>query len=242
MSTTDGRDNVDAPAPGSGLRGYVRRELRNHELALRVAAPCTVVAYDPATQIAQCTVGYLQVQSVDTPGVGEVEVPLRPDVVNARVAVVQGATHSDHVPIAPGDTGLLVFLDRALDTWLAQTTPAPPAPIPMDPIDGRAHDMADAVFIPGLAPDDFRAAPPSNPLARTIEAPVIALGAGAADAPLLGTSINTALAPARSALFGTPVSASPDPATVTAVAANKTAILAIIDALAANVSTKVVIE
>jgi len=38
------------------------------------------------------------------------------------------------------------FADRALDQWYLKG-------IPVDPEDGRAHDLADAVFVPGLHPD-----------------------------------------------------------------------------------------
>ena len=175
-AATDRRDTIDAPAPGAGLRGLLRRAMRERDLSLRVACPGTVVAYTPATQTATVTLGFLRVQSTNTPA-GEVEVLLPPELVRARVAVVQGATHSDHVPIAPGDTGLLLFADRALDQWYQQ------GGAPVDPVDGRAHDQADAVFVPGLAPDARRSAPPTPALlaaqARVIDAPQIALGAAA---------------------------------------------------------------
>lgn len=238
MSATDSRDTIDAAAPGTGLRGYVKRELRNHELETRVSAPGQVVTYDPATQIAQCAVGYLQVLAADVPGAGEVETPMRPDLVNARVALLQGATHSDHPPISPLDTGMLFFLDRALDAWLL----GPGSPV--DPVDGRAHDMADAVFVPGLAPDARRRPPPSNPAARTIEAPAIALGGAAVPVTgnaLRGGQVSAAITAPLAALTAVPPAT--DPITVIALAnANQVALLALMNAIQAAISAKVVIE
>ena len=174
MSSTDSRDTIDAMAPGEGLRAYVRREIRNYELRHRSSAPGQVVAFDPATGIAQVQVGYLQIAIPDVPGVGEVETPLPPDLVLARVMVLAGTTHSDQPPIpVAGDTGILFFLDRCTDLWFL----GPGSPV--DPVDCRAHDMADAVFLPALSPDALRPAPAANPLARTIEAPQIVLGAAA---------------------------------------------------------------
>jgi len=201
MSTaTDRRDTIDTPPAGGSLRGMIQRALRKHDLDLRVAAPATVVTYTPATQVARCTLGFLRISSQTSPA-GEVEVPLPPELVDARVAVAQGATHSDHLPIAPGDTGLLIFADRALDQWYRAKPVAGVVP-PVDPAIGRAHDQADAVFFPGLAPDAKRALPPSPALAaaRVIDAPTIALGAAAtpasfvAVAPLLQTYLQGLIA------------------------------------------------
>jgi hypothetical protein len=152
----------------------VRNERRNCELGLCVMKPATVVSYDSTTQIAQCTIGFLRVPAQGVDGVpGEIPAPLPPELVSARVAVLQGSTHSDHVPISPNDTGMLIFADRALDQWYRG------AGLPVDPGHARTHDQADAVFIPGLAPDAGRSLPPVNPTARTIDAPQIVLGSAA---------------------------------------------------------------
>ena len=235
MSATDRRDNLDSGDLEETIGAMVDKKIRNAELALRVSAPGTVVAYDPATQRAQVTVGFLQIQDQDTPA-GSVEIPLPPDVVfGARVAWRQSATSYDVGPIAPGDTGLIVFADRCLDQWYLQ------AGVPVDPIDGRAHDMADGVFFPGLAADAGLPVPPLNPLARTIEAPVIQLGAAAADFALQGTALIAAANGISTALAAVPNAT--DPATVITLAnANKAAIIGLIAAIAANVSTKVMVE
>jgi len=175
MSSPDRRDTIDAPTPGTAaVLSMLRNMRRNSELGLCVMKPATVVSYDPITQTAQCTIGFLRVLAAPIEGAaGEANAPMPPELVSARVAVLQGSTHSDHVPIAPNDTGMLIFADRALDQWYR----SPGAPV--DPGNARTHDQADAVFIPGLAPDALRTTPPVNPTARTIDAPQIVLGSAA---------------------------------------------------------------
>lgn len=49
------------------------------------------------------------------------------------------------MPIAKGDTGLLIFCDWPIDQWLARGGDAP-----VDPLDIRAHSLTSATFTPGL--------------------------------------------------------------------------------------------
>jgi hypothetical protein len=176
--STDRRDTIDTPTPGAAVRSMVRNERRNCELGLCVMKPATVVRYDETTQTAQCVVGFLRVPAQGIDGLpGELGAPMPPELVSARVAVLQGSTHADHVPILPNDTGMLIFADRALDQWYRQSG------VPVDPGHARTHDQADAVFIPGLAPDALRSMPRTPAQiaaqARVIEAPTIALGSAA---------------------------------------------------------------
>jgi len=46
-------------------------------------------------------------------------------------------------PVSKGDTGLLIFCGRSIDRWLSEGGS-------VDPQDDRAHDLSDAVFVPGL--------------------------------------------------------------------------------------------
>lgn len=192
MGTKDRREVVDSPVPGQGLQEPLRLALRTQALELRVAAPATVLTYTPPN-VVNVTLGYLPVQAINPPvATAPDEVPLPPVVVpNVRVGWMQGATHSDFAPLVPGDHGLLLFCDRALDAWYLG------GGAPVDPIDGRAHDLADAVFLPGPAVPDARVKlPPLNPAARTIDAPVINLGAaavGPADAVVTATTLHAYL-------------------------------------------------
>lgn len=53
------------------------------------------------------------------------------------------------MPIKKGDTGMLTFQERSIDKWLI-------AGGSVDPNDTRKFDLSDAVFTPGLYPDDNR--------------------------------------------------------------------------------------
>lgn len=52
------------------------------------------------------------------------------------------------IPVQVGDEGLIHFAERSLDNWLERGGIQPPA----EPVQPRAHDLADAVFVPGIQP------------------------------------------------------------------------------------------
>lgn len=49
--------------------------------------------------------------------------------------------------LKPGDTGVMLCADRSLDAYAASDGTKP-----VDPADARAHQLTDAIFIPGLLP------------------------------------------------------------------------------------------
>lgn len=134
--TTVTNDTPEAEA----LRVAIDRQA----LGLRTATPGIVVAIDsegrtvdvqPACSMRDATTGKLK--------------PLSLPIVRGVPLHVLGSTTMGlfvAVPLAPGDDGLLVICDRALDNWQhgegVQMTPDASSP--------RHHDIADAVFIPGL--------------------------------------------------------------------------------------------
>jgi hypothetical protein len=173
VSQTDKRDHLDAAGPADRLYDLLNKRDRNLLLAIRVAVPATIVSYNPATQRANVTVGFLAVEDTDLP----IEIADPPIVIpNVKVRTVHTATSYDHHPIAAGDTGHLLFFDRALDEWYRK----PPAAVAVDPGDARAHTLSDPVFELGLSPDSGDVTP-IDPAAREIDAPSIKLGSGAVD-------------------------------------------------------------
>lgn len=224
MSDTDRKDIIDAAAAVASLVDSVRRLERKIGLAIHVSAPGVLVSYDATTQIGSVQLGFMLVPATESPVPTPVPIPPLPMV---RVIQPKGATHFDHSPLAVGDSGLVLFTDRCLDLWYKTAVGEP-----VDPLDGRAHDLADAVFLPGLAPDAMVAAPITNPAARTIEAPTIQLGATATTpahavalqpvitalqvfaTALKAAAVEPALAPAALALetaLGNPAVAIPQP-------------------------------
>jgi hypothetical protein len=143
MSATDRRDTIDAAAAGEDLPDVLRKHGRNLELELRVHMPATIVSFNAATQTATVLAGFLMVEDQG------VEIPDQPiQISNVRVEFPRSAagTCFDTWPIVPGDTGILSFHDRALDEWYRKGGA-------VDPIDARAHSLADATWRPCLAPD-----------------------------------------------------------------------------------------
>lgn len=188
MSNHDKRDIQDASPPSAGLDDLLRLWRRNLELDLNVSAPGSVVSYDPTTQTAQVQLDLLRVKYDEETGA---EVPLEPVIV-PKVPVYWHGSSTGYVstPLAPGDTGILVFADRCLSVWLETGGP-------VDPISGRTHSLADAFFLPGVRPRTKALPAPGTDLAATVvEGPPAAgvkLGRNAAQSAVLGELLQTAL-------------------------------------------------
>lgn len=188
MSQQDTRETLNAATPNEGLLGALERRERNLALSLRVQAPGRVVTFNAADGTASVELGFLAVEDSDSGA----QVPDPPIVIpNVRVEFPRAAagTCYDTWPLVPGDTGVLSFCDRALDRWYLGTGSA------VDPIDGRAHELSDAVFRPTISHD--AAALTVDATARVVEhAAAIKLGAGATiavDAVALARLVHTYL-------------------------------------------------
>ena len=118
-------------------------------LNLRVAMPGIIRAFDPATQTALVQPALKMTVSMGE-GVRHLEAP-----TIAAVPVVlpfaQGAGLLLTLPIQPGDECLLVFADRAIDFFVERggiqaTDTCADLELSMP----RAHDLTDAICIPGI--------------------------------------------------------------------------------------------
>lgn len=69
-----------------------------------------------------------------------------PQVQQVPVSMFMGSGYSIRLPVAIGDTGYLIISDRNMDAWLAGSGAI------VDPQDTRAHNLSDAIFVPGLVP------------------------------------------------------------------------------------------
>lgn len=68
-----------------------------------------------------------------------------PVIAGVPVVFPGGAAASLTMPLAAGDTGLLIFTKHAMEVWLARGGDVAPG-------DPRQFDLTDAVFVPGLRP------------------------------------------------------------------------------------------
>lgn len=109
---------------------------------IRVALPGKVVRYDAVKQVAD-----IQPQLKDAYVNDEGEVVARdfPVIPNVPVQFLRGGGFFVVVPIAAGDTGLLIFNDLPIDRWRASGQASHPGDI-------RRHSLTSAVFVPGLVP------------------------------------------------------------------------------------------
>ncbi len=110
---------------------------------IRVALPCAVQAYDPTTQTVD--VQPLiddQIQQED----GTFLPAPFPVLSHVPVAFPAGGGFRLTFPLQVGDTGQVLISDLSMDTWQKQGGR-------VSPTEGRRHDIADAVFYPGLHPD-----------------------------------------------------------------------------------------
>lgn len=70
-----------------------------------------------------------------------------PEITNVPVIFPRGGDFFLHFPLAPGDNVLLLFMDKSIDTYIGSA-----GNVDLDQVDLRAHDLSDAVAIPGFYP------------------------------------------------------------------------------------------
>jgi hypothetical protein len=110
---------------------------------VHVARPGVVQSYDPIRQVVDVKP---QIQEQHSAGGTFENVPL-PVVCSVPVVFPGAAGFRITFPIAAGTTGLLVFLDRSRDAWQSGGGDT-------SPDDARRHHLTDAVFFPGLHPNN----------------------------------------------------------------------------------------
>lgn len=157
---------------------------------VRVACPASVLAYDPV--LMRVLVQLASPLMREDPLLGVlIPVPIPPFF--APVAFPSGAACSISWPLAPGDSGLVVFADRSTDGWRASGVPGLP------PTDARRFGIEDGHFIPmstgkGPVPDPGLVAGAALP-AMVLTAPAVQLGGATAVVPLaLATLVQAELA------------------------------------------------
>jgi hypothetical protein len=121
----------------------LREAFREMMKGVATSVPGHILAFDPATQLAQVQIGITRVDlngaTFDPPAI--IETPV----------YFPGSAYHLEYQIDPGDEGDILFSQRCIDGWL-QT-----GGIASNPI-GRFHDPQDAFFLPG-----FRSLPNALP-------------------------------------------------------------------------------
>lgn len=133
-STTDELLGQSTPGLDDVVADAVRRASRN----LRVCVPAKVVNV-LGSQFVDLKPLFLQ-------RIGQVVMEY-PVIPGALVCMPVGGDYRFSWALKPGDTGVLLCADRCLDAYAASDGSRP-----ADPADARAHELTDAIFIPGLVP------------------------------------------------------------------------------------------
>jgi len=121
------------PTLASALRGAIKGQTA----AVETALPGVVTAYDRASQTCSAEIATpLGSRSPD----GQVAHQSAPPLSGVPVVFPGGLTYD----LAAGDSVLLVFASRSIDEWRSSGSVGVP------PLDGRRHDLTDAIAIPGL--------------------------------------------------------------------------------------------
>lgn len=121
----------------------VIREAMNARIAdVHVALPASVLRYDSATQT-------VDVQPTVKDAVPDEDGVLQPRAFPTLPAVPvvwpRAGGFFLTMPIAPGDTGLLVFSELPIDRWRSTGQES-------GAVNARRHGLGNAVFYPGLSP------------------------------------------------------------------------------------------
>lgn len=171
MSGQDRRDSLDAESASEDLtellQTMVRLVRRGIMLDLRVSAPARVTAFNTAQNTVDVTLEQLPVAYQ-----GQVEVAQEPiSIPDVPISYPRGSLGGLEFPMAPSDTGYVVFADRCISPWLQKGVPG-------DPESGRTHDVADAYFEPGITP--FTQVTPIDTTATVVDgAAAVKIGAAA---------------------------------------------------------------
>lgn len=133
--TTDVRKNT--PTLIQTLQAVIDANL----CELHTAMPCEIVSYDYAKNLAVVK------PSLKRKYKNEDEAVELPTISNVPVSFQRMGPAHLRLPIKPGQTGQLIFNERSIDSWLVSGGK-------IDPLDPRKHSLSDAVFYPGLAPNN----------------------------------------------------------------------------------------
>jgi len=125
------------------LSEIINTMIESKILDIHTSMPGRVETYDHATQKADIKPLLRKKYTVN--GGTIVEIPVIPGVPVQWASANNGAAYM-HLPLKPGDLGLIIFTERSIDTWLSGNGEI------TSPNDPRHHDLSDATFIPGIRP------------------------------------------------------------------------------------------
>lgn len=133
------------------LNAWIRLMFQAFSSSFNCVSLATVNSFNPANQTANLTINYIRVFKNANPNLpnaapdgqtSNVLLPY-PVLVQCPVFVLQGGGAYLTMPIKAGDTGLVLFNDRELTTWLTTGQV-------VSPQNQRTHDLSDGIYFGGI--------------------------------------------------------------------------------------------
>lgn len=145
------QDNQNFLSQTPDLNLWLRNALANFASTVNCVSLGTIQSFDASTQTATVAINYMKIIKGANPNLPNPapndqtsDVYLSyPLLIKCPVFVLQGGGAFISFPFKKGDTGIVLFNDREIDTWLmtGQTT---------YPRNLRTHDLSDAIFLGGI--------------------------------------------------------------------------------------------
>lgn len=133
------------------LNAWIRLMFQAFSANFNCISLATVNSFDPTKQTVNLTINYVRVFKNANPNLpnpapdgqtSSVFLPY-PVLIQCPVFILQGGGAYITFPIAKGDTGLVLFNDREISTWL-QTGQV------VAPQNQRTHDLSDGIYFGGI--------------------------------------------------------------------------------------------
>lgn len=133
------------------LNAWIRLMLQNFSASFNCVSLATVNSFNAANQTVNLTINYVRVFKNANPNLpnpapdgqtSTVTLPY-PVLIQCPVFIIQGGGAYLTFPIAVGDTGLVLFNDRELTTWLTTGQVTLPQ-------NQRTHDLSDGIYFGGI--------------------------------------------------------------------------------------------
>lgn len=133
------------------LNAWMKLMLQNFSANINCISIGTIDSFDGDKQTATVAINYVRIFRNANPNLpnpapndqaSDVYLPY-PLLVNCPVVMLNGGGASITFPIAKGDTGVVFFNDRELDTWMTTNTTTYPH-------NSRTHDLSDGIILVGI--------------------------------------------------------------------------------------------
>ncbi len=129
------------PNKQPNLTDFVKAAIDAAMNETHTCAPGIIESFDASTQTAKVNLSIRRVSADRSTGAATYS--QIPPVINVPVVFPSAGGYSITFPVTSGDEVLVVFSERAIDTWLQSGGI-------QDPLDYRKHDYTDAIAIIGL--------------------------------------------------------------------------------------------